>query len=309
MQRHVRALGKHAPQYPVRRHAAGEQDGARTLTFGGPRRFGRKYVNHGFLKRGRGLFDRWRRPLVAAHEMQHGRFQAAKAHVVAGAEPGARQAHVRVFDAGRDPFDLRPTGEPQPEESRDFIERLTSGIVPGTPQALDLAVTRHQHHVCVAARNHQPQERKLRCLSVGLLLSNPVRVEMRFQVVDGDQRQAFRVGQRLGHVHADEQRPNQSRARRDGDGVQLLPAAGRLSQRRFDDGQHRLQMLPGRYFGNDATVAIVEFRLGRDHAGQNVTAVFNNRGRRFVAGRLNAEDLHDYGGRMLPVKTANWCVE
>ena len=68
-------------------------------------------------------------------------------------------------------------------------------------------------------------------------------------------------------------------------------------------------MLARRHLGNDATVAIVKFRLGGDHAGQNVAAVFYNSGRRFVAGCLNAEDLHGYGGRMLPASMTNWCVE
>ena len=67
-------------------------------------------------------------------------------------------------------------------------------------------------------------------------------------------------------------------------------------------------MLPGRHLGHDATVAIVEFRLGRDHAGKDVAAVFNNGGRCFVTGRLYAEDLHGYGGRMLPASIVNSCV-
>ena len=62
-------------------------------------------------------------------------------------------------------------------------------------------------------------------------------------MVDSDQRQVLREGECLGVSDADQQRPRETRAGGDGDGVEIGQCYSRLGQCRADDGHDGAEML------------------------------------------------------------------
>ena len=71
-----------------------------------------------------------------------------------------------------------------------------------------------------------------------------MREDVSLQVVDLDHRDVAGDGKSLGERHADEQRTHQSRAAREGDGVELRGVDSGLPERRVHDGDDVLLMGP-----------------------------------------------------------------
>ena len=88
-------------------------------------------------------------------------------------------------------------------------------------------VVGHVEHERVPARGEQARERRLERER-----REPQRGDVAEQVVDGHERQAAPVGQRLGRREPDEQRADQAGALRHGDGV--------------DVGERRVRLAPAR---------------------------------------------------------------
>ena len=104
-------------------------------------------------------------------------------------------------------LDGRPAGEAKVEQAGDLVKRLAGSIVKRAAQPLVAAVGGHQHQLGVAARDDQHQHGEAvagaRRRPHGACVQ-PVRVDMSFQVIDRQQRQAAGKGQPLGRVHADQ---------------------------------------------------------------------------------------------------------
>ena len=80
-------------------------------------------------------------------------------------------------------------------------------------------------------------------------------VNVAFEVVDGDQRQPLRKGQRLGVGDAHQQCPGQSRTGGNGDGVQVVESDARLIQRGANHRDDGAQMFAAGQLRHDAAVA------------------------------------------------------
>ncbi len=92
------------------------------------------------------------------------------------------------------------------------------------------------------------------------------RGDVAVQMVDGDQRQAMRPGERLRGGDADEQRADQPGPHRDGDRVDIASST-RLAERLLDHRRDELEMAAARDLGHDAAEARVQLVLRGDDAG------------------------------------------
>jgi len=81
------------------------------------------------------------------------------------------------------------------------------------------------------------------------------------QVIDGHERQASRPCERLRGRHADEERADQPRPGRDGDGVDVVERRARLVQRLLDDRGDELEVPARRDLRDDAAVPRVQLCL------------------------------------------------
>jgi hypothetical protein len=116
-------------------------------------------------------------------------------------------------------------------------------------------------------------------------------------MVDRDQRQPERPGQRLRRGEAHEQRADQPRALGDCDPLDVLELRARLVERLPDDRGHELQVPARCDLGHDAAVLRVEVSLRGDDVREDRTVPADERGRGLVAGGLEAEDQALAGSR------------
>ena len=119
------------------------------------------------------------------------------------------------------------------------------------------------------------------------------RGDVAVQVVDGHEREPARPGERLRRREADEQRADQARPARDGDGLDVVEGGAALLERL---GEHRADELevPARGdLGHDAAVARVQLGLRGDDVGAHLAVPRDERDRGLVAGGLDPEDHAD----------------
>jgi hypothetical protein len=110
------------------------------------------------------------------------------------------------------------------------------------------------------------------------------------EVVDRDERQPPCPGERLRRGQPDEQRPDQAGPARDRDPVDVVEPRTGLLQRLPDHRRDQLEMPPRRDFRHDAAEARVQVGLRGDDVGADRTVLGDQRCRRLVARRLEAED-------------------
>ena len=111
----------------------------------------------------------------------------------------------------------------------------------------------------MAAAREQADERRLERVRLEVQ-----RGDVTLQVVDRDERQAARPGERLRRGEADEQRADEAGAARDGDAVDVVEAA---RPPRRAPPQHRddeLEVPPRRDLGHDPAEARVQVGLRGD---------------------------------------------
>lgn len=116
------------------------------------------------------------------------------------------------------------------------------------------------------------------------------RVDVSFKVVDGDERQALREGECFGIGDPDEKSSCQARAGSNGNGVEIGESDAGLGQRCANYRDDGAKMFAAGKLGNHTAVARVGGNLRSDDRGESVRAALDDRGGRFVAGCLNAED-------------------
>ena len=119
------------------------------------------------------------------------------------------------------------------------------------------------------------------------------REQMAFHVMDADERPVARVGERLGIHDADEQRAREARARSDRDGVYRRHRDARFRDGAIHDRGQRGEVRAARQLRHDAAEHLVHVLRQDDQACE--LAIDQNRGRRLVAGRLDAEDDVSHG--------------
>ena len=148
-------------------------------------------------------------PEIAA-EVDERRLQAAEAEVEARvAAHRDRQLEGLGVAVGGEPFERRAARVAEAEQAGDLVEGLAGGVVEGAPEDLVAGVVADRRQHRVAAAGDQAEEGRLE--RVGL---EEVGGDVALQVVDGDQRQAPRRGDRLRRADPDQEGADQARARR-----------------------------------------------------------------------------------------------
>ena len=241
--------------------------------------------------------------LAGAHVTEHRRLHAAEAEVepavplrrvaVAVREACRRQVDRRVVAGGGQPVDHRAAGITQPDQLGDLVVGLAGGVVAGAAEQPVLARLGHQVETGVPARHHQDHGRQ-RQRAVG----QPQRLDVSGEVVHRHQRQAVGPGGRLGEGQADQERPDQPRSLRDGDGIEPVPGRPRGVERLLHHPADVAHVLPRGQFRHDPAPFAVDrhlrgddVRADRPGAGR-IARVADDGGRRLVARRLDAEQRH-----------------
>ena len=117
----------------------------------------------------------------------------------------------------------------------------------------------HGEEQRVPAAREQAEERRLE--RIGLEVE---RRDVALEVVDGDERQPARPGERLRRGEADEQRADEPGPLGDGDSLDVVERHAGRSERLAHDRSDELEVAPRRDLGHDAAVAGVEIGLRRD---------------------------------------------
>ena len=188
-----RAGRRHRPGYERIADGAGEARGQRRLV---------KRLS--FL---RGVVD----------DVHDGCFQSRKRHVVrVSVYLGARQIKGGVVAALRQLVERSPARIGQAEHARDLVEAFPRRVVAGRPEDADIGIPAHVGNEAVPAGDDQRQKRR-RQLGIRDVARGNVPPDM----MDRDERHAQRQRQTFGEIDADEQRADEPRGVRDGDGVDL----------------------------------------------------------------------------------------
>ena len=181
---------------------------------------------------------------------------------------------------------MRAAGEGQAQQTPDLVEGLAGGVVARAAQPPVAAVPRHQQQFGMPARDEQRQQRESRLVLHG----GPGGIHVALKVVDAQQRQVGAQRQALRVVHADQQRTDEARSARYGDGVHGGQRRGGLRQGLVHDRRNGLHVGARGQFGEDAAVAGVQLDLRGDDVGEDFASVAHDGRRRLVAGGLDTED-------------------
>ena len=133
----------------------------------------------------------------------------------------------------RQSVDDRSSGIAEAEQLRDFIERLSGGVVASVadvPVGPEIFLHLGKIKMRVAARDHQRQHRKMKVAIFALPLLEQYGMDVSFKMVHSDQRLLQRESERLGKADADQQSARQSRPLRDRDGIDGLISLSRFGQ-------------------------------------------------------------------------------
>jgi len=117
---------------------------------------------------------------------------------------------------------------------------------------------------------------------------------MSFQMVHGQQGSLQGISQRLGGTESHQERPHQTGALGDGNGVEVTGVNGRFLEGLANDGENRFHVFSGRKLGHHAPIGAVYGNLAGHHIGANPSAILHHRRRRFITGSLNPEDQHRF---------------
>ena len=194
---------------------------------------------------------------------------------------------ARALPRGGDPLDRRAAREPEPQELGDLVEGLARGVVARLADALVAAPRARDVQRGMAARDHEREERK-----AGRLRFEEGGVDVTFEVVHADERQAAGIGDGLGHGAPDQEAADQSRPLGDREPVELGQAQAGDLERPPHDRPHDLEMPPRRQLGHDAAIRCMDVVLGGHDAREHLAAAVEDRGGRLVTGGLDAENDH-----------------
>ncbi len=113
--------------------------------------------------------------------------------------------------------------------------------------------------------------------------------QMALQVVDAHHRNAPAERQGLRRRDAHQERADQTRSGRDGDGRQVPAGDARLLEGAGDDRRHRLEVGAAGQFGDDPAEGGVQVDLAGDHGGAHRQCVIDDGRRCLVARRLDGQ--------------------
>jgi hypothetical protein len=194
----------------------------------------------------------------------------------------SRESHrLRVTFPGQGVY-YGPARIREPEELGHLVVGLPDRVVQRLSQDPQVVRGARLGKERVAPRHDQHQERMGRQRSFE---QGSVRVCL--EVVDGDQRNVPRPRHRLGGRHPDYERAGEPGP--GGNGYEP-GALVRGRERLGDDDADGFDVGTGRYLGDHTAVGLVEVYLGSDDVRKRSKFFVQERGRRLVAGSLDAED-------------------
>ena len=205
-------------------------------------------------------------------------------------------------------------GIAEAEELGDFVEGFAGGVVNGAadegvmPRAVGgvreiemrVAAGDDEGEGCASARRTvliDPSPNRVTGVSLdalrlcrGFALVEQDRVDVAFEMIDGDEWEVVGEGESLGVGDADEKRSGEAGAGGDGDGVEIGEREAGFGERGADDGNNGAKMLAAGELGNDAAVAGVGGDLRGDDGGERARSALDDGRGGFVAGGFDAED-------------------
>ena len=146
-----------------------------------------------------------------AHRVQERGLEAGEREVEAG-DARDRERERRRVAVPREPVDLGAAGIAEPEQPRALVECLPGRVVERRAEHVEPRPVAHREKQRVPAAREQARERRVE--RVGREVQ---RRDVAAEVVDRDEREAPRPGERLRSGQPDEQRADEAWALRDAD--------------------------------------------------------------------------------------------
>ena len=191
---------------------------------------------------------------LVAQEIQDRSLDAAETVVQPG-NIGLGKTETVLIPLFRQPVDDRAAGIAQAHQFGTFVKRFPHRVIDGVTQDLEMQRVVHPYDLRVTARHKQAEERELRAAVVTAFHFHEVGENMPLQVVDLDDGFVGSDSQAFGERSTDQQRAQQARTARKGDGIDIGQRHAGLFQCFGHDRQDVLLVGPGCQFGNDAAIA------------------------------------------------------
>jgi hypothetical protein len=190
-------------------------------------------------------------------------------------------------------FDGGAAGKAEVEELGDLVEGFAGGVVERAAEKVVLERTPADVEMGVAAGDDKADAGVDGGVGIGELGG----VEMSLEVVELNQGDVEREGERLGGSEADDEGADESGAGGDGDGPEVGERDAGLGKGFVNDGKDLPDVGAGGDLWDYAAEAGMEVELGGDDVGEDardagalVAGTFKHRSAGFVAGGLEGED-------------------
>ncbi len=280
-------LGDRGAQRTVGGDAAAERDRVPVALLQRPLQFRGQLPDHGGLEGGGEVGPPLGHALLAelAAAVDERRLQPAEAEIEAGVA-GHRDRHLergRVALLGQ-LLQRRPARVAEPEQPRRLVEGLAGGVIEGLAQDLVAPVVPHPRQQGVPAAGDEAEEGRLERLRL-----EEVGGDVALQVVDRDQRQPPRRGDRLRGADPDQEGADQARPGGDRDRLDLAQLDLGLGERRLDHRRGQFEVVARGDLGDDAAEVGVRGGLRGDQVREDPRPVEHGRAG-VVAGGLDREN-------------------
>ena len=177
------------------------------------------------------------------------------------------------------------------EVTGNLVVGLASCVVECLAEQAILAMPFHEDQHRVATRYEQNDNGQLE-----IWLFDERRVQVRFEMVDRNERLVPNKRQSLSRANTDEQRANQAWANRARNSGEIFGLDASLDHRLSNNRSHHLDVGAASHFGNHAAVASVNVDLARHDVGKNLVSIGNHSRGRLIARRLDSEDQFTHDG-------------
>ncbi len=223
------------------------------------------------------------------HPAQDCGFESAKAEVQCVAlHARQRELYRARIAVGRKLIDDGAARIAESQEFRDLVVGFAGCVVARfSEQSIGEALADFEHMRMAAADD----ERERGVFNVGAGLQNH-RVDVAFDMVDGDERQIAGKAQGLGVGDADQERANQAGACGDGDGGEIVEAHAGFFEAEANHGDNGAQVFARSQLRDHAAVFAVRGQLGRNHRRAHRGSIFHDGRSGFIARGFNSQNLH-----------------
>lgn len=201
---------------------------------------------------------------------------------------GMRELHGIASTERSQSVDDGAAGVTEPKQFGHFVEGLACRVVASFPQQAVPESFLYGEQVGVAAAHHKRHGGKSK--RTQHIHNDGMNVP--FDMVYADKRQAFCETKRFRVGYSDQERTDQTRTFGHGDCADSVEGdTGALE--RFSNHRHdRAEMLAGSEFRDHAAVFCVGLELRRHHRTENTAPIFHHGRSGLIARRLDAENFH-----------------